>query len=102
MKLKTDDTVKIMIGKDSGKTGKVTQVLPREGQVVVEGLHKIKKHMRPQKQSEKGQILEFSAPLPAANVQLICPKCNKITRVGFRVLDNGKKERKCNKCNEAV
>lgn len=102
MKIKTGDNVKIMIGKDSGKTGKVSQVLPREQQVVVEGLHKIKKHMRPQKQGEKGQILEFSAPLPVANVQLICPKCNKITRVGYRMLDDGKKERKCNKCNETV
>ncbi len=102
MKIKVGDNVKIMIGKSAGKTGKVIQVLPADRQVVVEGLHQKKKHLRPQKQGEKGQILEFSAPLPLANVQLICSKCNKITRIGFRLLENGKKERKCNKCKEAI
>lgn len=104
-----------MVGKDSGKTGKVMQVLPastRRGepsrggpddqQVVVEGLNILKKHIKPTKRNEKGQRLEFSAPLAISKVQLVCPKCNKITRVGFKVLTDGKKQRICRKCKEIL
>lgn len=107
MKIKKGDTVKIMSGKDAGKTGKVTQILPSSenrstGKVVVEGLHIMVKHMKPQKQGEKGQRLEFSAPVNSSNVQLICPKCNKVTRVASKVLTDGKRQRICRKCNEAI
>lgn len=105
--------VKIMIGKDSGKTGKVAQVLPGDGnsndKVVVEGLNILKKNIKPQKRGEKGQILEFSAPVQASNVQIVCSKCNKVTRVGFKLLADGlpagkagKKQRTCRKCNEVL
>ena len=94
--------VKVTIGKDSGKTGKVTQVLPEEAKVVVEGLNILKKHIKPTKQGEKGQILEFSRPIDASNVQIVCSKCNKLTRVGFKVLADGKKQRICRKCNEVL
>ncbi|MBI2415710.1 MAG: 50S ribosomal protein L24 [Candidatus Kerfeldbacteria bacterium] len=102
MKLKTGDLVKIMKGKDSGKTGKLVQVLPVDHKVVVEGLHKIIKHLKPRKQGEKGQRFEFSAPMAAANVQIVCPKCNTITRVGMQILADGKKQRICRKCNNAL
>ena len=102
IKIKKGDLVKIMVGKDSGKTGKVMQVLPTEKQVVVEGLNVLKKHIKPTKRNEKGQRLEFSAPLAMAKVQLVCPKCNKITRVGFSVLPDGKKQRVCRKCKEIL
>lgn len=94
--------VKVMAGKDSGKSGKVTQVLPADAKVVVEGLNILKKHVKPTRTGEKGQILEFSAPVDISNVQVVCPKCNKVTRVGFKVLTDGKKERICRKCNEAI
>lgn len=91
-----------MVGKDSGKTGKVMQILPDDQQVVVEGLNILKKHIKPTKRNEKGQRLEFSAPLAISKVQLVCPKCNKITRVGFKVLTDGKKQRICRKCKEIL
>jgi len=106
MKIKKGDTVKIMAGKDAGKTGKVTQVIPAAnrstGKVVVEGMQIMVKHMKPQKQGEKGQRLEFSAPINSSNVQLICPKCNKVVRVASKVLTDGKRQRICRKCNEAI
>lgn len=102
MKIKQGDNVKIMKGKDAGKTGKVVQVLPQEAKVVVEGLNIIVKHLRPQRAQEKGQRLEFSAPVAAANVQLVCPKCNTVTRVGYTVLADGKKQRQCRKCKAAI
>lgn len=91
-----------MVGKDSGKTGKVMQILPDDQQVVAEGLNILKKHIKPTKRNEKGQRLEFSAPLAISKVQLVCPKCNKITRVGFKVLTDGKKQRICRKCKEIL
>ena len=102
IKIKKGDMVKVMIGKDSSKTGKVMQVLPQDQQVVVEGLNVLKKHIKPTKRGEKGQRLEFSAPLAIAKVQLVCPKCNKITRVGFQVSADGKKQRVCRKCKEVL
>lgn len=102
IKIKKGDMVKVMAGKDSGKTGKVVQVLPEDAKVVVEGLNILKKHVKPTKRNEKGQILEFSAPVDSSNVQIVCPKCNKITRVGFKVLTDGKKQRICRKCKEVL
>jgi large subunit ribosomal protein L24 len=102
MKIKQGDMVKVMKGKDSGKTGKVVQVLLQDHKVVVEGLHILKKHMKPTKRGEKGQRIEFSAPMQLANVQLVCSKCNKVTRVGMKVLTDGKKQRICSKCKEVL
>ncbi|MBD3310913.1 MAG: 50S ribosomal protein L24 [Candidatus Magasanikbacteria bacterium] len=88
MKIKTGDNVKVLSGKDRGKTGKVIQVMKNKKTnqvyVVVEGINKLKKHMRPSQRSEKGQIIELSAPLHISNVMLIDPKINKATRVGFK------------------
>lgn len=102
MKIKKGDAVKIMKGKDAGKTGKVVQILPDDTKVVVEGLNVIMKHMKSQRRGEKGQRLEFSAPIAAANVQVVCPKCNKVTRVAYKLLNDGKKQRVCAKCKEAL
>lgn len=102
MKIKKGDTVKIKIGKDRGKQGKVTQLLPKLKMVVIEGLNKRIKHLRPRKEREKGQRIEFDAPVRVDNVQLVCPKCSKIARVGYKVFDNKRKERVCRKCKEIV
>lgn len=102
IKIKKGDMVKVMTGKDAGKTGKVAQVLASDQKVVVEGLNILKKNIKPTKQGEKGQILEFSAPVDVSNVQIVCSKCNKVTRVGFKLLADGKKQRICRKCNEAL
>ncbi|MFA5062363.1 MAG: 50S ribosomal protein L24 [Patescibacteria group bacterium] len=101
MKIKTNDQVKIITGKDKGKTGKVLQVFPKRERVVVEGANMIKKHMKTQRKGEKGQTIELAGPIHASNVVLICPKCSKETRVGYKTEANVKK-RQCKKCNEVI
>ncbi len=101
MKLKTGDKVEVILGKDRSKSGKIIQVFRKENKIVVEGLNKIKKHMRPSQKSEKGQIIELSGPINISNVLLICPKCEKKTRIGIK-LDGDKKSRFCKKCKEVI
>ena len=101
MKIKTNDKVKILSGKDKGKTGKVIQVFPKEEKIVVEGMNVIKKHLRSRSKSEKGQVLELSAPFSASKVMIVCPKCEKSVRVGFKV-EGEKKYRVCRKCNQPI
>lgn len=85
----------MMIGKDRRKTGKVLSVL--EGRVVVEGLNMIKKHQRARKQGQKGQVISKERGVDASNVQIVCPKCGKATRIGYQLL-NDNKVRICKKC----
>lgn len=95
MKIKVGDKVKILTGKDSGKTGKVVQVLVNKGNgksfVVVEGANLLKKHMRSGKQNEKGQVIELPAPIHISNVMLLDPKSGKPTRVGYKTEGKDKK-----------
>ena len=102
MKIKTGDKVKITAGKDAGKTGKVLQVFPERKLASIEGRNLLIKHMRPRKEGEKGQRIEFPAPLNISNLALVCPKCGKATRVGFKVNENKKKNRICKKCKQIV
>jgi len=106
MKIKKNDKVKILNGKDRGKTGKVLQVFPNEGRVSVEGLNILIKHLRPQKRGEKGQRIEFPGLINISNVALICPKCGKDTKVGYKTVkgddDSTKKFRICKKCQETL
>jgi len=102
MKIKKGDLVKIMTGKDRGKEGKVIQIFPEMKKLIVEGANKRIKHLKPKKQREKGQKIEFDAPMNTSNVQLICPKCKKITRVGYKKLENKEKVRICKKCKDLI
>lgn len=106
MKIKKGDQVLIITGKDRGRKGKVIKSLPKEEKIVVEGLNIIKKHTKPKKQGEKGQVIEIAAPLLVSNVKLICPKCGKTTRIGYKkVLDPKSKESKvriCKKCGQEL
>ncbi len=90
-----------MSGKDAGKTGKVIQVFPKDEKAVVEGVHVMKKNMKANKSGEKGQTIELAAPLHISKLQLVCPKCSKITRVGYK-LDGREKKRICRKCKELI
>lgn len=99
MKIKKGDTVLIISGKDKGRTGKVIKALPKENKVIVEGLNLVKKHLRPKRSGEKGQIVSIPQPLYVSKVKLICPKCKKPTRVGYEI-SNDQKFRKCKKCKE--
>jgi large subunit ribosomal protein L24 len=101
MKIKNNDTVLIISGKDRGKKAKVIKVLPEENRVVVEGANIRKKHTRPRKQGEKGQIVEIAAPFNVSNVKLICPKCKKPTRIGYKVAEKNK-FRICKKCKQEI
>ncbi len=105
MNIKKNDQVKMLSGKDKGKTAKVLQVLSADKKVSVEGLNLLVKHLRPQKQGEKGQRIEFPAFVAISKLALVCPKCGKTTRVAHKLLEiNGqkKKMRVCKKCQEAL
>ena len=100
--IKTGDTVMLLTGdkKDRKKTGKVLEVSPEEGKVIVEGINKVKKHVKPRKAGDPSGIIETESAVYACKVQLVCPKCNKPTRVGVKVYEDGKKDRMCAKCKE--
>lgn len=106
MKIKKDDTVKILAGKDRGKKGRVLRTLPKKNKVAVEGLNLVIKHIRPRRQGEKGQRIKMAVPLDVSNVKLICPKCKKAVRVGYKVLTDPlhprskAKKRFCKRCKE--
>ncbi|MCR4280271.1 MAG: 50S ribosomal protein L24 [Candidatus Komeilibacteria bacterium] len=93
MNIKKADTVEIITGKDKGKRGKVTRVIRESDKLVVEGLNIRIRHQRPRRQGEKGQRLEFPAPIHVSNVMLVDPRAGKTTRVGYKRLENGKKIR---------
>ena len=97
--VKTGDQVTVIEGKDRGKTGKVLQVAPKEGKVIVEGVNIVSKHVKPKKMGEPGGIIKAESALYADKVQLVCPKCGKAVRVGHKTDKNGKKVRVCKKCN---
>lgn len=105
MRIKSGDSVKVLRGKDRGKTGKVSQVLAARQLVVVDGVNQMTKHLRSGRKDEKGQRIEFFGPIQVSNVALLCPKCNKPTRVGYKLTkgEDGKvtKSRLCKKCNES-
>lgn len=102
MKIKKGDKIKVLAGKDKGKTGKVLQVFLKRDRISVEGVNLLFKNMRPKKQGEKGQRIQFPAALKLSNVALICPKCAKAVRVSYKVLENKKKVRVCRKCKEII
>ena len=102
MKIKKGDKVKVIVGKDKGKTGKVLQVLTKKGKISVEGINLMYKNMRPRKQGEKGQKIQFPSPMFISKVALVCPKCGKTNRVGFKKLADKNKVRICSKCREAI
>ena len=100
-KVKKGDTVMVISGKDKGKTGKVLQVVMGKGAVVVEKINLMKKHMRPSR-SSKGGIIEKEKALTLSKVLVVCPQCEKPTRIGLRFIEEGKKLRFCKKCGEIV
>jgi large subunit ribosomal protein L24 len=102
MKIRKNDTVLVIAGKDRGKKGKVRKALPKNDEVIVEGVNMIKRHSRAKGQARQAGIIELEAPLDISNVMLICNKCNKPARVGFTLLEDGRKARICRSCNEVI
>lgn len=100
MHIKRDDTVQVITGVDKGKKGKVLKVIPSERKVIVEGVGFVTKHTKPRKQGDTGGIIKQEAAIYASKVMHICNKCGKATRIGRKVLDNGKSVRYCKHCGE--
>jgi large subunit ribosomal protein L24 len=101
MKIIKGDTVKIISGKDRGKRGTVLHALPAADKVIIDGLNLVKKHSRPKKQGEKGQVISVPRPLAVSKVMLVCASCKEPTRVGTRV-DGARKVRYCKKCKAKI
>lgn len=97
--IRKNDNVVVTTGKDRGKRGRVVRLVPEKNRLVVEGVNIIKRHTRPNPQKNvKGGVVEREAPLHASNVQIVCPDCGKPTRIGKKILDDGRKVRICRKC----
>ena len=101
MKIHKNDQVLIILGKDRGRKSKVIETLPKKRRIVVEGINLRKKHVRPKKSGEKGQIVAMPAPINVSSVKFVCSKCKKATRIGYKI-EGGKKYRICKKCGQEI
>ena len=101
MKIKRGDTVKVIAGDDKGATGVVIQVLPKEDRVIVQGVNIVKKAMKKRSQQDQGGIAEIEAPLNISNVGIVCKKCGRPVKIGYKI-DGDKKVRVCRKCGDIL
>lgn len=101
-KIKKNDTVVVLSGRDRGKQGKVTQVFPRQGLAVVEGVNIRFKHLKTRQRGRTGSRVQYAAPLPISKLSLICPHCGKRTRVKIQINADGHKLRICRRCSQSV
>lgn len=101
MKLKKGDLVKVVAGKDNGKTGKIEKVLSKAGKVLVTGVNQYKRHLKARAQGQASEIVTITKPLAVTNVALVCPHCKLQTRIGFKIEKNGK-IRVCRKCDKKI
>jgi len=102
MKIRKEDTVLVIAGKDKGKKGKVRFAYPLEHKLLVEGVNFIKKHSKAKGAVKQAGIIDLEAPIPVAKVMLLCNKCNKPARVGFKKLEDGRRVRICRVCGEVI
>ena len=102
MKVRKNDTVVILTGKDKGKKGKVRNAFPRESKVIVEGVNMIRRHSRAGRATRQAGIIELEAPIHVSKVMLVCNKCGKPAKLGFRFLEDGNKVRVCHRCKEVI
>ena len=99
-RIRRDDTVMVRKGRERGKTGKVREVRPGEDRAIVTDVNIMKKHVKPGQRARQAGIIDIEAPIQLSNLQLVCGKCDKPTRVGFRFLEDGSRARFCKKCGE--
>jgi len=102
MKLKKNDNVKVIAGRDKGKAGKVLKLLPTKNKVIVEGVNFLKRHTRKTQQNPQGGIVQKESPINISNLALLCARCSKVTRIGFSYLSDNSKARHCKKCKETI
>jgi len=102
LRIKKGDIVKVISGNDKGKTGKVIKVFPGLGKIMVEGVGIRKKHVRPKRQGQKGEVVRMPAPFSVSRVMTLCPKCGKLVRLGCAINGPGQKIRVCRKCGGEI
>ena len=102
MKIRKNDTVLVIAGKDKGKKGKVRFAYPENEHLMVEGINFVKRHTRARRAVRQAGIIELEAPIHVSKIMLLCTKCNHPTQVGFRILEDGKKVRICRSCQEVI
>ncbi|MFC1901921.1 50S ribosomal protein L24 [Chloroflexota bacterium] len=102
MKIKKDDTVLVIAGKDKGKKGKVRFSYPEKQKVLVEGVNFIKKHSKAKGAAKQAGIIDLEAPLNISNIMLVCDKCSKPSRIGYEKLEDGRRVRICRSCREVI
>ena len=100
-RVKRDDQVMVLSGKDRGKKGKVLRVFPAESRLTVEGLNLVKRHVKRSQANPQGAIISRECPLPMDRVMPVCPRCNQAVRVGSKMLPDGTKNRICRRCQES-
>jgi len=102
MKIRKNDNVQVIAGKDKGKKGKVRHVYPKKDRVLVEGANMVKKAARATRQARQAGLIELEAPLHVSNVMLVCSKCDKPSRIGYKELEDGRRVRVCRSCSEVI
>jgi large subunit ribosomal protein L24 len=102
IRVKKNDVVQVISGKERGKRGKILKVFPAKGRVLIEKLNMIKRHQRPTQRIRQGGIIEKEAPIHVSKVQIVCAKCDRGVRIKHRILQDGKKVRVCGKCGEVL
>lgn len=102
MKIHKGDHVIVLSGKDKGRRGEVLRAFPKTGYVQIEGVHRVKRHQRTTQIRKRAGIIDKDLPVPVSKVALICPKDHSPTRVGYRISEDGSKQRVCARCGEAV
>lgn len=102
MKIRKNDTVLVIAGKDKGKKGKVRFAYPKDEMILVEGINFIKRHTKARGQVKQAGIIDLEAPIRVSNAMLLCSKCNQPARIGFRFLEDGRKVRFCRACGEVI
>lgn len=100
--IKKNDKVQVISGDEKGKKGRVLSMLSKDDRIIVEGINMIKRHMKPSKKYSQGGIIEKEASVERSNIMLVCPKCDKPTKIGNKILENDKKIRLCKKCGEVI
>ena len=100
--IKQGDTVQVLTGDDAGNTGRVLRVLPKESKILVEGVNRVYRHLKPIRRNAQGGRLSKEMPVSLSNVALVCPSCRRGVRVGKRYAADGHKERFCKKCGTGL
>lgn len=101
-RIRREDTVMVTKGKDRGRTGEVRKIITADSRVIVTGINMVKRHMKPRGTTSPGGIIDREAPIPLANVALVCESCQQPTRIGFRSMRDGRKVRFCKRCDASI